>query len=1239
MKKLMFAVIGALALSSAVGAADGPLTEYTHTKANAPSKAEYVRHTNVVEVATKISTEIVREYSTSNAVNGADHPLPAYLHYLKFDDVYADDAQRYYDMIDQGGLGASILKKGKKNRSNIGMFRSPVGLCSVRRMDNIVERDYDWHFNDTPSFVVEVSGIANVRYASIGVAEIGTNLTEEVIASQKGNWYYKCLPGSMLDGINEKGVMAELNVVPANGADWETKGSRDINGHGGIRWILDNAASAGFAASNIAERAYIPKALKDLGFSLHYMICDKDETWIVEDGVAHLCQETIPVMTNYRLYMNDGEEDLYGSGYARAEILRDRNNPITDVWYTKGFAKTVDGIAWPDELAGVEVDGRKLTKNDTDELQNFAREKLWGFLPPTRNAINPVTGENLWWQTIHCAKYDLTRKSFQIAVQENPDWYTFALSSTSTDEGEVRKLANEEIDKRDFQGQISNAESNANAYADRIKENLVNNEIKAVGDRVTTNENKLTGLTKDTVVEEITDKVNSLKNGDVKANTDRISALETEAGKNTSRLEGIGESETVKNLIDGVEQKVKELLGPAHVDNKEVTLGGGATNVNHLEAVTINGSARYPSYTYGFSNINIGLDNITGYGDDGVGGVINSKGVIESGKAYYDVVIGTSSSAKYMHSYVFGSQAHASAPNSLITGYGATVTNSDSVIIGFGFRPQADKKFNTRAEMLTWFRSFTSKTAATNAIPFVDYMISITNDTALARNPVSYNGDYYVKSIRSAKDATYGWVELYQDAPHDERDEYIRGRHNWDYGKSHGKGTVNLVAKGSTGKDPGLSAVYINDRSLSELTGIRNGEPVYKPMYNKGIWTDPVLSPADMTIAIGDNAHATETNKSCQSIAIGRDSLSAGSATVVVGPNGFAEGAQAIAVGWRANAVGAHSISIGSAKKSGEDYYKDGDVNPNSDLQLAKGDYSVAIGYNNKSLAKDSISVGNGSKVAESAVGAVQLGAGENTEANTLKFQNVTIVKDGHVVGSTPDPKTEQVAPSGDVTVEPGSMTTLLPTEGTTFPEEIGITCTGSRNFTMYIPNLPEIREAGPWGIDTELPSGVSAAYYKDKKFVSKLPAKVTVEQPYSGLVVFKFEELESTFDWTPCVTNCAITYSEGKFVTEGSNSLLGESLHMCTNYKLVYTTDSNVVVTNDLMKLKNSGDAYITGTLYKGPSSVQYVCPAGQMPKLRDGEIIDFEVIYETVNGRAYFKNADGTKSDKIVKSINIAE
>lgn len=694
----------------------------------------------------------------------------------------------------------------------------------------------------------------------------------------------------------------------------------------------------------------------------------------------------------------------------------------------------------------------------------------------------------------------------------------------------------------------------------------------------------------------------------------------------------VDRQEAASKLNDGALRKTvnwfKDILKSFLVDDREVTLGGGATNVNHMEAVTINGCERYPSYTYGFSNVNIGIDNITGYGDDGLGGVIQTDGSFKT-NAYYSTVIGTSSSAKYRHSYVFGSQAHASAPNTFVIGYGATATDADSTIIGFGVRPTPDKKFSTRAEMLTWFKSFADYTAATNAIPFADYMITITNDTIEARIPESYNGDYYVKSIRDSKHTTYGWVELYQDAPHDTRDEYIRGRHNWDYGKTHGKGTINFVAKGADGTNPGLSALWINDVCFDQFLGIGIGYPVWKPQYDKGVWKDPVLSQADCTVAIGVNAKATETAKSSQSVAIGRDALATGSATVALGPNTFTEGAQSIAIGWRANAVGAHSISIGSAKKSGEDYYKDGAINPNSDLNLAEGDFSIAVGYNAKATQKDSTAIGD--YAAAKAVGAVQLGHGTNDVANTLKFQDVTIVKDGHVVGSVPDPEVidlPEVTEEMEIEVKPGSITTILPTTGEMGPgTEMSVSCKGLRNYTIYLPNEEKLRVGLPILFVSEIPSATKVVFEGDKT-ATRLPIRFNMEQPYDGLVVVKPTIFDDGSDWMPVIEGCNLVfeldatagYSIKTVDTDATKrSLFGKNLHAATNYVIRYEKAEAVgggTIELPLME-KSATTQFMSRTYYGYAGSIDLKLENDQQPKI-DGGTVTYSIIYKTVNGEA---------------------
>lgn len=83
---------------------------------------------------------------------------------------------------------------------------------------------------------------------------------------------------------------------------------------------------------------------------------------------------------------------------------------------------------------------------------------------------------------------------------------------------------------------------------------------------------------------------------------------------------------------------------------------------------------------------------------------------------------------------------------------------------------------------------------------------------------------------------------------------------------------------------------------------------------------------------------------------------------------------QGVAIGWHAEVSAINGVAIGSGAKHPDD----------DDATTASAPKAIAIGYNAKSAAAN----------------AVQLGEGENTEEDTLKFRDVTIVKDGKIQGS-----------------------------------------------------------------------------------------------------------------------------------------------------------------------------------------------------------------------------------------------
>lgn len=343
-----------------------------------------------------VDTNEVKEIVRELLPDGAARPLPKYLHALDFADSYTNDAAWYYAQP------------------------QPYGHCSAVRRGNTLSRNYDWKFDDAAEFVVRMAAGAG-RFASVGVANCGTNLTEQFVTSGKWSRYYKCLPGRTVDGINENGVVAEVNVVGGDPATngWHTDG--DIHPCAAVRWALDNAKTAEDAATNLAARIAFPEGWAQ---NFHYMIADKDETYIVENGEAHLVPSSSlagAVLTNFRLYPT---RDTTGEGQERYDALMD-GAEITSQWWTLTY--TPFGYRASD-LPG--ITGEALT-----QLFNY-----WDNNPREAHRGESIGGES-WWQTVHTSVYDIENKTLRIAVQEIDNWYVFAIPTA----GGVKPEAVKEI--------------------------------------------------------------------------------------------------------------------------------------------------------------------------------------------------------------------------------------------------------------------------------------------------------------------------------------------------------------------------------------------------------------------------------------------------------------------------------------------------------------------------------------------------------------------------------------------------------------------------------------------------------------------------------------------------------------------------------------------------------------------------------------------------------------------------
>ena len=321
--------------------------------------------------------------------------LPKYLHEISFDDPYKDDAEAWYARLGSGAFGA----------------------CSAVRRGGRLFRNYDWTFGFAAEFVVRMSAAAG-RHASVGVASLGDDLTEDEAASGVYTSKFRALPGMTLDGINDAGVVAEINVDGGPSGGWQGTGPGSIHILAAVRWVLDHGDTAAQAAAYVATNVRRPQG----GANFHFMIADATSTYIVENGVVHDVTSGEKVLTNYALY----DASHAGGGKERYSALADGAD-ITSVRFTNAYTA---GNGWDSDF--------------DSPGQHAAAILQWAAQGGDKEAHRGKTtsGGKSWWQTVHTAEYDFAAKTLKVAVQEQDEWFTFSVvESVPDDYASVRAAA------------------------------------------------------------------------------------------------------------------------------------------------------------------------------------------------------------------------------------------------------------------------------------------------------------------------------------------------------------------------------------------------------------------------------------------------------------------------------------------------------------------------------------------------------------------------------------------------------------------------------------------------------------------------------------------------------------------------------------------------------------------------------------------------------------------------------
>lgn len=329
-----------------------------------------------------------------------DRPgLPNHLHVMDFRSSFWDDAKAYYEKFSP----------------------APAG-CSAVRCGGIFARNYDCKKDNAATFVVRRHHTADA-YASVGIATLGMDLSERFVRSGRKSSLYRVLPGRTVDGLNEKGVFACVNVIPKDETKDAGWGGTDLSTMGAVRKVLDEFDNAREAADWVAGHCFPPTGT---GYSYHFMIGDADSTWVVEDGFAIEKPDVVSgriVMTNFRItdwpFADDGTvnvealaaSDPYGTGVERFNLLAKADlssvqkvlAAMREARFTLAYASA---NARPLEFADPEVG----TVADTEDLVAAAQVAC--------SAWSPRDLSGRFWHTSHSSLYVPSQGALLATIRE-----------------------------------------------------------------------------------------------------------------------------------------------------------------------------------------------------------------------------------------------------------------------------------------------------------------------------------------------------------------------------------------------------------------------------------------------------------------------------------------------------------------------------------------------------------------------------------------------------------------------------------------------------------------------------------------------------------------------------------------------------------------------------------------------------------------------------------------------------
>lgn len=334
---------------------------------------------------------------------------------------------------------------------------SSVRLISADRKTSFQGRNFDFTYDDKQTYVIHVRDTSQSFAFNCIVKDLF-----------KDGTYTRLLPNMAVDGINEKGVCVNINVVSKKDLDDYGEGFANVRGTkpGATRVhmlcmpsvILAHADSA-VAALKIMSEADIYGDLVGLEH-VHFMISDKDDTFVVEvigdklkirgfsrndhndcGYVTEIVGKEALIMTNW--YLCNDSQPRFPLPYVRGKYTPNacgiERYDLLRALYTRGGyevteQETVDMLKAVRFTNQVIMDpatdknypfsdfgwGSKWTQEDYLNDEDF-KQRVDSAIESIRSALASKDRTKGVWITSHNTTYDLTKKTTRLVFEEDYD--------------------------------------------------------------------------------------------------------------------------------------------------------------------------------------------------------------------------------------------------------------------------------------------------------------------------------------------------------------------------------------------------------------------------------------------------------------------------------------------------------------------------------------------------------------------------------------------------------------------------------------------------------------------------------------------------------------------------------------------------------------------------------------------------------------------------------------------------